>query len=179
MRAILIDRDGVINEDSRNFIRDPSEFKPLPGSLEAMVRAHRAGWRIVVVSNQSGLARGLFDIAALNAIHARLVDELSQIGGHVDAFFFCPHGPDSGCDCRKPRAGLLRSIHARLGIDLADTVFIGDRITDLEAARSAGVRPFFVHTGLDAVTTADLRTFPGVRACADLSSAIDVVVHGG
>jgi D-glycero-D-manno-heptose 1,7-bisphosphate phosphatase len=151
MRTLLLDRDGVINHDSHDFIRTAADWRAFPGSLEAIVRAQRAGYRIVVVSNQSGLARRLLGIADLNAIHRRLQDELERIGGYIDAFFFCPHGPDEGCQCRKPAAGLLQSVQQRLGIDLQGTPFVGDRLSDVEAARAVGARPILVRSGMHAV----------------------------
>lgn len=148
MRTLLLDRDGVINQDSDEFVRSAVEWRPLPGSLDAIALAQRAGFRIVVVSNQSGLARRLFGIADLNAIHRRLIDELDRVGGRIDAFFFCPHAPDAGCDCRKPGPGMLLSVAERLGIELAGTPFIGDKLSDAEAAVSAGARPLLVRSGL-------------------------------
>ncbi len=172
MPTLLIDRDGVINRDSADFIRSPADWQALPGSLEAIVRAQRAGFRIIVVSNQSGLARGLFSIADLHAIHRRVQDELERLGGRIDAFFFCPHGPDDGCECRKPLPGLLLSIQRRLGIDLATTAFVGDRLSDASAALSAGARPLLVRTG-PAVLDEDDQRF---EVFDDLAAAVDALL---
>jgi len=176
MRAILVDRDGVINRDSPDFIRTPGEWHALPGSLEALARAQAAGWRLVVVSNQSGLARGHFGIAELNAIHRKLAAELARHGARIDAFFFCPHGPDEQCACRKPRAGLLEDIAARLGIDLAETPFIGDRASDAEAALAAGARAVLVRSGLDQPDVAGLVAAGRIAVYDDLAQAIDALL---
>lgn len=171
MRSLLLDRDGVINHDSDDFIRSAEQWRPLPGSLEAIVRAQRAGYRIIVISNQSGLARGLFDVTDLNAVHRRIQTELERIGGRIDAFFFCPHEPDDGCMCRKPGPGLLLEIEQRLGIDLSGTPFIGDRMSDVAAARSAGARPLLVRTGLKPLLAAE-----GVETFDDLAAAVDAIL---
>lgn len=148
MRSLLLDRDGVINHDSPDFIRSAAEWHPLPGSLEAIARAQHAGYRVIVISNQSGLGRGLLTINDLHQIHARLSAELERIGGRIDAFFFCPHLPDAGCQCRKPGPGLLHSVAKRLSVDLRGTPFIGDRLTDAEAAEQVGARAMLVRSGI-------------------------------
>lgn len=176
MRSLLIDRDGVINADSPGFIRSPADWQPLPGALEAIVRACRAGFRVIVVSNQSGLARGLLSIGDLNAIHARMLGDLARLGGRVEAFFFCPHGPDDHCLCRKPRDGLLLAVRERLGIDLSETVFIGDRLSDVDAARAAGARPVLVCSGLETVSAEALADRPGVPVYNDLAEAVEAML---
>ena len=176
MRWLFLDRDGVINEESRAFIKSPADWKPLSGSLEAIARAQRAGFRIIVVSNQSGIARGLLDIAALNAIHRRLIDDLAHFGGHIDAFFFCPHGPQDDCSCRKPKPGLLLTAKERLGLDLAETPFIGDRICDLAAAKRAGAKPILVRTGIDVIGEAELRDVGTVDIFDTLTDAVNAVI---
>lgn len=172
MRLLILDRDGVINEDSAAFIKDPSEWIPVPGSLEAISSATQAGFSIFVVSNQSGLARGHFDIEQLNRIHARLVQAVTQAGGHIEAILFCPHGPDEGCDCRKPRPGLLQTIAARTGASLREATLIGDRLGDIEAARAVGARPILVETGHGRATLALLANTVPCRVCADLAAAV-------
>jgi len=176
VRSLILDRDGVINEDSRDFIRSPADFRPLPGSLEAIARAQSEGFRIIVVSNQSGISRGLFDIAALNAIHRRLLDDLARYGASIDAFFFCPHGSDDNCSCRKPKTGLLRAIRDRLGIDLTKTAFVGDKISDLTAAVSVGARPLLVRTGLDVIDVETLRAIGDIEVFDDLMGAVSAVI---
>ncbi|NDP49100.1 MAG: D-glycero-beta-D-manno-heptose 1,7-bisphosphate 7-phosphatase [Sulfuriferula multivorans] len=147
MKLIILDRDGVINIGSDQFIKSPEEWKPIPGSLEAIARLTREGWRVVVATNQSGLARGLFEMATLNAIHAKMHKAVSQAGGRIEAVFYCPHSADMDCDCRKPRTGLFNEIATRYGRDLIGVPSIGDSLRDLQAAASVGARPFLVRTG--------------------------------
>jgi D-glycero-D-manno-heptose 1,7-bisphosphate phosphatase len=178
MRSLILDRDGVINEDARGFIKSPADFRPLPGALEAIARAHSNGFRIIIVSNQSGLARGLFKITDLNAIHRRLLDDLARYGAYVDAFFFCPHGPDDNCSCRKPKTGLLTAIQQRLGIDLAKTPFVGDRVIDLTAAVRAGARPVLVRTGLEKIDPETLKSIGNIEVFDNLMGAVDAIIAG-
>jgi len=144
---IILDRDGVINRESDDFIKSPDEWEPLPGSLEAISRLSEAGYRVVVVSNQSGLARGLFTIDDLNRIHDKMIRTAAERGGIIEAVFFCPHAPDDGCKCRKPQPGMLLEIGERLHEPLHRVWFVGDRLSDVEAARRAGARPVLVETG--------------------------------
>src|SRR5690606_15356620 len=130
MRLVILDRDGVINEDSDAYIKSPDEWIPIPGSLEAIARLNRAEYRVVVASNQSGLARGLFDADTLSRIHEKMHRALADVGGAVDAVFFCPHGPDDECDCRKPRPGLLQDIARRLNVSLRGVPAVGDSLRD-------------------------------------------------
>lgn len=147
MKLIILDRDGVINEDSDNYIKSVDEFIPIAGSLEAISRLNYAGYKIMVATNQSGIARGLFNIDALNAMHDKLRRLLSAFGGHIDGIFFCPHGPEDQCDCRKPKAGLFFDIAQRCKCDLTDTFAVGDSLRDLQAAQTAGAKPVLVKTG--------------------------------
>jgi D-glycero-D-manno-heptose 1,7-bisphosphate phosphatase len=147
MKLVLLDRDGVINHDSDAFIKSPGEWRPLPRSLEAIADLCKAGYRVAVVTNQSGVARGLFDLATLAAIHDRMVSAAERAGGRIDAIFFCPHGPGSSCDCRKPRSGLFVEALSRFGATAAETWAVGDQARDLQAAHSAGCRPVLVLTG--------------------------------
>jgi len=147
-RIVFLDRDGVVNHDSPDFVRSVADWKPLPGSLEAIARLTEAGHRIVIISNQSGLARGLFDRSALDAIHAHLRAEVARAGGRIDGIFICPHLPADGCDCRKPKPGLIRQAERALGLNARDAPFVGDRASDLGAARAAGCRPVLVESGL-------------------------------
>jgi D-glycero-D-manno-heptose 1,7-bisphosphate phosphatase len=144
---VILDRDGVVNEDSDAYIKSPEEWIPIPGSLEAIARLNHAGYRVVIATNQSGVARGLFGMAELDAIHQKLHTALARLGGQLDGIYFCPHGPDDGCSCRKPRAGLLHEIAARQGIELTGVPAIGDSLRDLEAARAVGATPILVRTG--------------------------------
>ena len=140
--------------------------------INAIARAQRLGYHVVVVSNQSGLARGLFAVRDLHAIHSRLSVELARYGGRIEAFFFCPHGPADDCSCRKPRAGLLLALRDRLGIDLAQTPFIGDRLSDVVAARSVGARAMLVRTGLDPIAPSALIALGSLEIFDDLAAAV-------
>ena len=147
MKLIILDRDGVINFDSDHFIKSPDEWKPIPGSLEAIARLNQAGYRVVIATNQSGIGRGLFDMAPLNAIHDKLYRALAQVGGRIDALFYCPHAADLNCPCRKPRPGMLEEIARRFNTDLTGVPAIGDVLRDLEAAAAVGAQPMLVLTG--------------------------------
>src|SRR6478672_8185570 len=147
MKLVILDRDGTINADSDQFIKSPEEWTPLPGALEAIARLNHAGYHTVIASNQSGLGRGLFDMAALNAMHAKLNQELSRLGGRIDAVFFCPHAPDEGCECRKPLPGLFEQIGERYGMTLKGVPVVGDTQRDLQAGIALGCEPHLVRTG--------------------------------
>ena len=170
MKLVILDRDGTINEDSDQYIKSPAEWKPIPGSLEAIARLTQGGWRCVVATNQSGIARGLFDMATLNAIHAEMHRAVTQAGGRLDAIFFCPHAADSNCECRKPRPGLLREIASRLEVGLAGVPMIGDSLRDVEAAAAVGAKPYLVLTGKGRKTR-DAGGLPsGTEVVADLAT---------
>lgn len=147
MSLIILDRDGVINHDSDDFIKSPAEWEPIEGSLEAIARLNYAGYKVVVITNQSGIARGLLDVETLNRIHSKMHRVLAQVGGKIEAIFFCPHGPDDKCDCRKPKDGAYRELANRLRISLENTVAVGDSLRDIQAAQSAGAKPILVRTG--------------------------------
>jgi D-glycero-D-manno-heptose 1,7-bisphosphate phosphatase len=147
LKLIVLDRDGVINHDSDHFIKTPDEWRPIPGSLEAIARLNHAGYRVVVATNQSGIGRGLFDMATLNTIHEKLHKSLALAGGRIDALFYCPHTGDSGCECRKPKPGMLREIGQRFGVDMAGVPCVGDSLRDLLAAEAVGGQPMLVLTG--------------------------------
>jgi D-glycero-D-manno-heptose 1,7-bisphosphate phosphatase len=147
VKLVVLDRDGVINRDSEQFIKTPGEWRPIPGSLEAIARLNHAGFRVVIATNQSGVGRGLFEMATLNAIHEKMHRALALAGGHVDAVFFCPHTADALCECRKPKTGMLKEIGVRFGVDLAGVPCIGDSLRDLTAAEAAGAQPILVLTG--------------------------------
>jgi len=147
MKLIILDRDGVINEDSDDYIKSPDEWMPIPGSLDAIARLNHAGYIVAIASNQSGIARGYFNLETLAAMNVKMCNMLSHSGGRIDAMFFCPHGPADGCDCRKPKPGLLTEIGNRFQTSLANVMFVGDNINDIKAARAAGARPVLVRTG--------------------------------
>jgi len=147
MKLVILDRDGVINFDSAQFIKCPEEWKPIPGSLEAIARLNQAGYRVALATNQSGVGRGLFDMATLNAIHEKMHKLLSQYGGRIDALFYCPHAADSKCACRKPNAGMFEEIANRFNMDLKGVPAIGDSLRDLQAGVAMGCVPILVKTG--------------------------------
>ena len=147
MKLVILDRDGTINVQSDDFIKSADEWLPLPGALEAIAQLNHAGWHVVVVSNQSGLGRGLFDVAALNAMHTKLHKQLAVVGGRIDAIFYCPHSPEEKCNCRKPLPGLFEQIGERYGVDLKQVPTVGDNLRDLQAGVAAGCEPHLVLTG--------------------------------
>jgi D-glycero-D-manno-heptose 1,7-bisphosphate phosphatase len=147
VKLIVLDRDGVINRDSDQFIKSPDEWRPIPGSLEAIARLNHAGFRVVVATNQSGIGRGLFDMATLNRIHEKMHKALALAGGRIDAVFYCPHTADSDCVCRKPKSGMLREIGVRFGVEMTGVPCLGDSVRDLEAAEAVGAQPMLVLTG--------------------------------
>lgn len=147
MKLLILDRDGVINQDSDAYIKTLEEWIPIPGAIEAIARLSKAGWTVAVATNQSGLARGYYDQAMLEAMHARLRQLVAEQGGEVGLIVHCPHGPHDGCDCRKPKAGLLKRIAAHYGAELAGVWFVGDSSGDLDAARAVDCQPVLVKTG--------------------------------
>lgn len=176
MKTIVLDRDGVINEDSDAYIKSVDEFKPLSGSLEAIALLHQSGYRVIIATNQSGLARGLFNEFDLAHIHQMLVELVEAQGGSIDAIFYCPHGPDDGCACRKPKPGLLTRAEAELGISLAGSYLIGDSLRDLQAARTAGLIPILVRTG-NGLHTETVLNEEGLLGISVYDTLLDAV-HG-
>jgi D-glycero-D-manno-heptose 1,7-bisphosphate phosphatase len=175
-RLVILDRDGVINRDSVEFIRAPEQWQPLPGSLPAIARLNRAGFRVIVATNQSGLARGLFTTRDLAAIHTRMREAVAASGGTLAGIFVCPHGPEDDCACRKPRPGLLRQIETELGVNLVGTPMIGDSARDLGAARAVGGRPILVRTGNGRETERALTGATDVVVYDDLASAAEALI---
>ena len=149
---VIIDRDGVINEDSDEYIKSVAEWRPIAGSLEALAELHRAGWRVAVITNQSGVGRGLYDEATLAAIHDHMLERVRAAGGELAGIWYCPHLPDAGCDCRKPRPGLFHQLERALGVSVQGAPYIGDRLSDMQAAEGAGAYPILVRTGTGAQT---------------------------
>lgn len=176
MKLLILDRDGVINEDSDSFIKGPDEWRPIPGSLEAIARLNQAGYHVVLATNQSGIGRGLFELSTLNAIHDKMHRALAQIGGRIDAIFFCPHAHDANCGCRKPRAGLLEEIARRFNVDLRGVPAIGDSLRDLQAAAAVGAMPVLVLTGKGVHTRDDGGLPPDTRIYADLAQAAHALI---
>ena len=177
IKLVILDRDGTINQASDEFVKSPEEWHPLPGALEAIGRLNHAGYHVVLATNQSGLGRGLFDVAALNSVHAHMVKTLAAHGGRIDAVFYCPHAPDEGCHCRKPAPGLLEQIAERYGVTLQGVPYIGDSLRDMQAAAAAGCAPHLVCTGrhTDLRGQSDLPPdFPAdTRIHADLAACVD------
>jgi D-glycero-D-manno-heptose 1,7-bisphosphate phosphatase len=170
MKLVILDRDGTINEDSDQYIKSPEEFHPIEGSLEAIARLTQAGYRVVVATNQSGIARGLFDTATLVAMHAKLQRLVAQAGGRIDAFFFCPHAADAACECRKPKPGMLAEVARRFNVSLKDVYMVGDARRDVEAAAAAGAKPVLVLTGKGGKTQAEGNLPPGTVVFDDLAA---------
>ena len=167
-RLIILDRDGVINRDSDDFIKSPEEWHPIPGSLEAISRLCQAEYRVVIISNQSGIARGLLTFNTLNRIHQKMLEQLHGLGGEINAIFFCPHSPDDGCTCRKPLPGLFNELQQRLECDLNGVDAIGDSLRDLQASRAAKANPVLVRTGKGVDTEKELSKDPIRNALGDV-----------
>jgi len=178
MKLIILDRDGVINYDSDDYIKSPEEWRPIPGSLEAIARLHREGYRIVVASNQSGVARGLFDMETLGRINAKMLEAVRAKGGEIDAVFFCPHGPMDGCRCRKPLPGLFEEIAERLKTNLRGVYAVGDAERDVIAARAVEARPVLVRTGKGTRTLKKGKELAHVPIFDDLAAFSDALLSG-
>ena len=177
MKLAILDRDGVINYDSAAFIKTPDEWKPIPGSLEAIAHLTQAGYRVVVATNQSGIGRGLLDMVALNAINDKMCKAVNQIGGRIDAMFFCPHANSDKCDCRKPATGMFREISERFGLALKDVPAIGDSLRDLQAAAAVGAIPVLVLTGKGEKTRAEGGLPENTRIFPNLAAAVDALIE--
>lgn len=173
MKLVILDRDGVINHDSDDYVKSPEEWQPIEGSLEAIARLYHDGYRIIVVSNQAGLARGKFNIEALNAMHGKMHGLLAGYGGEIEAVFFCPHGPDDNCECRKPKPGLFMDIAKRLRIKLTNVFAVGDKLSDIQAATAAGAKPVLVRTGYGRSVEDSGMVPGGVPVFDDLSAFAD------
>ena len=171
MKLVILDRDGVINFDSAQFIKSPEEWKPIPGSLAAIARLNQQGYRVVVATNQSGIGRGLFGMDTLNAIHDKMLKAAAQVGARIDAVFFCPHTNSDACACRKPKTGMLHEIATRYNTDLAGVPVVGDSLRDLQSAVAAGAQPMLVMTGKGVKTATDPALPPETLRFADLAAA--------
>jgi len=177
MKLVILDRDGVINFDSAEFIKNPDEWQPIPGSLEAIARLTQAGYHVVIATNQSGVGRGLLDMATLSAIHDKMHKALAQVGGRIDAVFYCPHAQEADCNCRKPRAGMLEDIARRFNVDLAGVPCIGDSMRDLEAAVQVKAQPILVLTGKGSKTKAAGGLPANTQVFADLDEAVKSIAQ--
>lgn len=182
-KAVLLDRDGVINFDSPDYILAPDQWQPIPGSLAAIARLYAAGIAVAIVSNQSGLGRGMMDQQTFNAIHAKMMLAIEQAGGFISHVAYCPHGPDDGCVCRKPEPGMVIESLAALGLSdsPADALFIGDSVRDVEAAGAAGVQAMLVRSGYGddvAILERSRRLQPDIACYADLAAVVDLILGG-
>ncbi|WP_029147148.1 D-glycero-beta-D-manno-heptose 1,7-bisphosphate 7-phosphatase [Methylophilus sp. 5] len=178
MKLVILDRDGVINRDSATFIKNPNEWIPIPGSLEAIALLNQHGYRVAVATNQSGIARGYFDMATLNAIHDKMHKALAQVGGRIDAVFYCPHAADAHCACRKPNTGMIEEIGKRFNVELTKVPGVGDALRDLQAFEKAGCQPYLVRTG-KGEETYNLSDMPQTTiVVADLAAAVQDIIAG-
>lgn len=177
-KLIILGRDGVLNQFREGHVTAPEEWQTIPGALEAVAQLNHTGWHVVVATNQSGIGRGMIDMSAVNAVHAHMNELLHAEGGRLDAVFFCPHVPEDGCDCRKPKPGLVLDIGRRYGVDLANVPMLGDTLRDLQTAQAAGCEPHLVLSGRAAKLTApDLQAMldavPGTTVHASLAEFVD------
>ena len=176
MKLVILDRDGVINQDSADFIKNPNEWIPIPDSLESIARLNQHGFSVIIATNQSGIGRGLFDIETMNAINKKMLDLLAQVGGHIDAIFYCPHTEDANCKCRKPKSGMLEEISTRFGVNLKNTPAVGDATRDLEAYQSVGAQPILVKTGKGEDTFVSKAYPKNTWIFNNLSQAVDKIL---
>ncbi len=176
MKTIILDRDGVINQDSDAFIKDPDEWVPIPGSLEAIARLCKAGCRVVVATNQSGVSRGMFSLETLTAIHQKMESAIQEHGGRLDGIYYCPHGPDDGCSCRKPEPGLLQQIGQDFGINLNNAIAVGDSLRDLQAADAVGARPILVLTGKGNKTLGEIQPHQHIDLYQNLADFVETFI---
>jgi len=181
IKLVIMGRDGILNEFREGHVTAPEEWVPIPGALDAVARINHAGWHVVVATNQSGIGRGMIDMSAVNAVHARMHQQLQTHGGRIDAVFFCPHTPEDDCACRKPKPGLLLDIGRRYGTDLAAVPAVGDTLRDLQAAHSAGCEPHLVLSGRARGLEGEalqqlLAQVPGAQVHADLGAFADFLL---
>ena len=176
MKLVVLDRDGVINYDSVHFIKSTNEWIPIPGSLEAIALLNQSGYRVAVATNQSGISRGLFDMVTLNAIHDKMHRALGQLGGRVDAMFYCPHSAEENCSCRKPKPGMMEEIGHRFGMDMKGVPIVGDALRDLQAGAVLGMQPILVRTGKGEETLAAGGLPDGTLVFADLAEAVQHII---
>lgn len=176
MKLVILDRDGVINHDSANFIKNPNEWIPIPGSLEAIAMLNQHGFRVAIATNQSGVSRGLFDMATLNSIHDKMQRELALVGGRIDAIFYCPHSADDHCDCRKPKPGMIKEIGRRFSLELDEVFAVGDALRDIQAFADAGCKTILVRTGKGEETLKGGNLPEHTLALADLNEAAQYII---
>jgi D-glycero-D-manno-heptose 1,7-bisphosphate phosphatase len=181
-RLVILGRDGILNVYREDHVKSPDEWEPIPNALEAVARLNHAGWHTVVATNQAGIGRGMIDMASINAVHQRMMQRLAEVGGRLDAVFFCPHTPEDNCDCRKPKAGLMKQIAQRYGIELRTVPMVADTLRDLQAARIAGCEPHLVRTGraaalTDAQVVEIVQQVPATEVHDDLSDFVDFLLE--
>jgi len=176
MKLVILDRDGVINVDSPNYVKSPSEWVAIPGSLEAIALLNQNGYRVAVATNQSGISRGIYDMTTLNAIHDKMHRALGQLGGRIDAVFYCPHANEHLCNCRKPKSGMFEDISSRFGVDLDGVPCVGDSLRDLVAGASLGGKPMLVRTGKGEEALAAGGLPEGTLVFADLAEAVQHII---
>lgn len=176
-KLVILDRDGVINFDSDEYIKSPAEWRPIPGSLEAIARLNQHGYQIAIATNQTAVARGLIDMRMLNSIHQKLHVSALAVGAHINAIFFCPHAADEFCDCRKPRPGMLTAIGKRFGINLRGVPMVGDALRDMQAAFEVGCSPYLVRTGKGEKTLQTGGLPPGTQVLSNLASVVDQLLE--
>lgn len=174
MDFIILDRDGVINYDSKEYIKSPCEFQPIPGSLEAIALLNQHGYKVLIVTNQSGIARGKYTTHTLNQIHEKLKFELAKVGGSIEAIFFCPHHPNDQCECRKPKTGMLHEIQDNYNLDFTDVFLIGDSECDMIAALNVGCKPLLVTGNGQKTISAQFKHIPAFK---DLAEAVHFVLR--
>ena len=177
MKLVILDRDGVVNYDSKQFIKSPAEWRPIPGSIDAIAKLSQAGYRVIIATNQSGIGRGLFDMDTLNAIHEKMHRAVQQAGGRIDAIFYCPHPIEADCNCRKPRTGMFERIAGCFNVDLIGTPSVGDSLRDLQAAAAVGARPLLVLTGKGTQTQAEGGLPEGTQVFPDLATAAEQILR--
>ena len=178
MKLIILDRDGVINQDSDNFIKTVDEFIPLPGSVEAIAKLKKAGYKIYIATNQSGIARGYYNVDTLHAMHDKLATLLKEYDANIDGIEFCPHGPDDDCDCRKPKAGMYLAIAKKEGMsDYSDILVVGDSLRDLQAAQSINAKPYLVRTGKGERTIKKGEGLNGIPVYNDLADFVNQLLN--
>jgi D-glycero-D-manno-heptose 1,7-bisphosphate phosphatase len=178
MKLVILGRDGTLNRYRDDHVKSPDELEPLPGALEAVARLNHHGWHTVLATNQPGIGRGLLDMGALNAVHLRLNQLLQQVGGRLDAAFFCPHAPEDGCGCRKPLPGLIEEIGKRFDIAIEEVHLVGASLRDLQTAQAAGCQPHLLQgdrlAGVPEERVQEmLRQVPGARVHGDLPAFVD------
>ena len=177
MKLVILDRDGVVNYDSKQFIKSPAEWRPIPGSIDAIAKLSQAGYRVIIATNQSGIGRGLFDMDTLNAIHEKMHRAVQQAGGRIDAIFYCPHPIEDDCKCRKPKTGMFERIAGCFNVDLIGTPSVGDSLRDLQAAAAVGARPLLVLTGKGTQTQAEGGLPEGTQVFPDLATATEEILR--